>query len=125
LHARRESNHGFTRVFLGEPYEKIRVGGTKVTFQPTIAPRQTQYRDRTRTRRVIGMTVEFAVEKYISRLHIHAAPEAGLDKGTGKYHACIAVRMQMTRRCLATRKHFNSEASSFAFELSPHGLKSI
>jgi hypothetical protein len=120
LHARGESTHGFSRVLLGESYEQIRVRDMKVTFHPTISPRQAKYCDRTRTRGAVGMAVESAVEKHVSRLDIDSAAKTGFDKGTGKYNACITVRVQMTRRRLATRKYFKSEASRFVFELLLH-----
>ena len=110
LQARGESTHGFSRILLGEPYEEIRVADAKVTFRPTLSPRQTQYGDRTRTRGAVGVAVEFAVQKHISRLDIDSAAETGFDKGTGKNDACVAGKVQMTRRCLATRKYFKSEA---------------
>jgi hypothetical protein len=94
----------------------------KVTFRPTIAPRQIQYGDRTRTRGAVGMAVEFAVQKNISRLDIYAAPKAGLDKGAGENNACITVKVQMTRRCVATRKYFKAVSPGLIFELRPHVL---
>ena len=124
LHARGESAHGFSRILLGEPYEEIRVADAKVTFRPTLSPRQIQYGDRTRTRGAVGVAIEPAVEKHISRLDIDSAAKTGFDKGTGKNNACVTVKVQMTRRCLATRKHFKSEAPRwafrFVFELRPH-----
>jgi hypothetical protein len=120
LHARGKSTHGFSRVLLGQPYEEIRVRDVKVTFHPTISPRQAKYCDRTRTRRAVGVAVESAVEKYISRLDIDSAAKPGFDKRTGKNNACVTVKVQMTRRCLATRKHFKADASRFVFELRPH-----
>lgn len=120
LHARCESTHGFSRVLLGEPHQEIRVRDMKVTFRPTISPGQAKYCDRTRTRGAIGVAVESAVEKHISRLDSDSAAKTGFDKGTRKNNACITVKVQMTRRCLATRKHFKSEACRFVFELCPH-----
>lgn len=120
LHARGESTHGFSRVLLGEPYEEIRVRDMKVTFHPTISPRQAKYCDRTRTRGAVGVAVESVVEKHISRLDVDSAAKTGFDKGTGKNYACVTVKVQMTRRCLAARKHFKSDASRFVFELRPH-----
>jgi hypothetical protein len=66
------------------------------------------------------MAIESAVEKHVSRLDIDSAAKTGFDKGTGKNNACVTVKVQMPRRCLATRKYFNSEASRFVLELRPH-----
>ena len=70
------------------------------------------------------MAIEPAVEKHISRLDIDSAAETGFDKGTGKNNACVTVKVQMTGGCLATRKHFKSEAPRqafrFVFELHAH-----
>jgi hypothetical protein len=120
LHAGGESTHGFSRVLLGEPYEQVRIRDIKVTFHPTILPRQAKYCDRTRTRGAVGVAVESTVEKHVSRLDIDSAAKTGFDKGTGKNNTCITVKVQMTRRRLATRKHFKSEAARFVFESRPH-----
>ena len=128
LHGRSESTHGFSRVLLGEPYEEIRVADAKVPFHPTLSPRQAKYGGRTRTRGAVGVTIEPAVQKHISRLDMDSAAKTGFDKRTGKNNACVTVKVQMTRRCLATRKHFESEAPRQAFreafrlvfELHPH-----
>jgi hypothetical protein len=120
LYACGESTHGFSRVLLGEAYEEIRVADLKVTFHPTISPRQAEYCDRTRTRGTVGVAVESAVQKHISRLDIDSAAKTSFDKGTGENNACITVTMQMTRRCLAARKHLKSGVSRFVFELPPH-----
>jgi hypothetical protein len=66
------------------------------------------------------VAVESAVKKHISRLDIDSAGKTGFDKGTGKNNACVTVEVQMTRRCLATRKHVESEATCFVFELRAH-----
>jgi hypothetical protein len=71
------------------------------------------------------VAVESAVQKHISGLDIHAARKTGFDKGTGKNHARIAVKVQMTRRRFAPRKCLESEASCFVFEVPPHSSKSI
>jgi hypothetical protein len=91
-----------------------------VTFPPTLSPRQAQYCDRTRARGAVGVAVESAVQKHVSRLDIDSAAKSGLYKGARKNNACITVNMQMTRRGLATRKHFKSEASRLAIESRPH-----
>jgi hypothetical protein len=66
------------------------------------------------------VAVESAVEKHISRLDMYAASKPGFDKGTGENHAGIAVRVHMTRRGFAPRKHFKSDDFPFVFELRPH-----
>jgi hypothetical protein len=92
----------------------------KVTFQPFISPGQAKYGDRARTSGTVGVAVESAVQKHISRLDIYSAPKAGFDKGTAKNHTRITVYVQMTRRCCATRKCFKSEAFRLVFEFRAH-----
>ena len=92
----------------------------KVTLHPIISPGQAKYGDRAGTSGTVGVAVEFAVEKHISRLDIYPAPKAGFDKGTAKNHTCITLYVQMTRWGCATRKCFKSEAFRLVFELRAH-----
>jgi len=51
-----------------------------MTFDPIIHPRQAQKLNRPRAVGEISVAVKLPVEKYVSRLDLHATPEIGFYK---------------------------------------------
>jgi hypothetical protein len=100
----RKSDHGLSGIPFGQSREEVRVSDTEVTFDPIIYPGQAKNLNRLRAGGAISVAVKPTVDKHISRLHIHATPEAGLYKRAGQHDTRITLQMTVAGGRAASRE---------------------